>query len=145
MGKLDMYHDSRISVLDLKEGLLPCLPESKFDSDSVTKASQLNQDELKQLLPYLLSWIQDLNWPIAMEVLPLLISAEKEVIPEIEWVLKGKDEIWKGNCIRCVLMSLSSEVVQPLVPHLQRIAEDPTKNELAEETDIDAKECIAHL
>ena len=140
-----MYETSRKSITDLPSELLEYLPTSKYDPERIQRVSQLDQEKLKILLPYLLIWIQDINWPNAGKIAPLLIAGEKEIIPEIEWVLKGQDDIWKGNCIRHILMHLSPEIVQPLLPILKRIAENPSENEKAEEIDEDAADCIERL
>jgi hypothetical protein len=140
-----MYESSRISISDLPVELLEYLPESKYDPECIQRLSQLNPNSLKKLLPQLLIWIQDINWPNAGKVLPFLLASGQEIIPEIEWVLNGQDDIWKGNCIRHILSHLSPEIVQPLFPILKRIAENPSANEKAEEIDIDAATCIKNL
>lgn len=140
-----LYESSRTSISDLPDELLACLPKSKYDPDSIRRLSQLEADKRKVLLPQLLVWIQDTNWPNAGKIIPFLIAAGQEIVPEIEWVLKGQDDIWKGNCIRHVLTHLSPETVQPLFLLLKRIAENPTASEKAEEIDVDAATCIEQL
>jgi hypothetical protein len=139
-----IYESSRTSINDLPEELLEYLPTSKYDLDCIQRLSQLDPSQRNILLPQLLTWIQDINWPNAGEITPFLIAGGQEIIPEIAWVLNGQDDIWKGNCIRRILPYLSSKLVFPLLPILKRIAENPTENEKAEETDLDAAACIAH-
>ena len=140
-----IYHDSRTNIADLSDELLEYLPQDKHDPDRINRLSELDAKKLRPLLPHLLTWIQDINWPNAGMIIPFLIKDEKAIISEVEWVLMGKDDIWKGNCIRHILMQLSPEIVQPLLPTLKRIAENPSENEKAEEIDFDAAACIEHL
>jgi len=140
-----IYHDSRTKVADLPDELLEYLPQSKHDPDRINRLSELDEKKLKSLLPFLLTWIQDINWPNAGMIIPFLIKDQKEIVAEVDWVLNGKDDIWKGNCIRHILMDLSPEIVQPLLPILKRIAENPSENEKAEEINFDAAVCLEHL
>lgn len=140
-----IYETSRTSISDLPVELLEYLPKSKYDPECIERLRQLNPNSIKTLLPQLLIWIQDINWPNAGRVLPFLLANGQEIIPEIEWVLNGQDDIWKGNCIRHILSQLSPEIGQPLIPILKRIADNPSANEKAEEIDIDAVACIERL
>ena len=146
MDKLSrMYETSRTNISELPAELVDCLPTSKWDPDAIQRLSQLDPRKRNILLPQLLIWIQDTNWPNAGKILPFLIAGREEIIPEIQWVLNGQDDIWKGNCIRHILTRLSTETVRPLLPTLKRIAEAPTANEKAEEVDVDAATCIEQL
>jgi uncharacterized protein DUF5071 len=140
-----MYETSRTNIRELPDELVSYLPTSKWDPDAIQRLSQLAPKKRNILLPQLLIWIQDMNWPNAGKIVPFLIAGGEEIIPEIQWVLNGQDDIWKGNCIRHILTHLSPETVQPLLPTLKRIAEAPTANEKAEEIDIDAAICIEQL
>jgi hypothetical protein len=140
-----MYATSRINISELPEELVDYLPKSKWDPDAIERLSQLDTKKRHLLLPQLLIWMQDINWPNAGKILPFLIAGGDEIIPEIEWVLNGQDDIWKGNCIRHILSDLAPESVQPLLPILKRIAKAPRANEKAEEVDVDAATCIEQL
>ncbi|WOO40343.1 DUF5071 domain-containing protein [Rubellicoccus peritrichatus] len=140
-----LYHDSRISVNQLPKGLWVYLPRSKSDNETVERLRALSKEEIKPLLPFLLSWVQDMNWPISSAMSGVLVSAEDYVVPEVEWVLSGKDDIWKANCIRCVLLDLRIDYIIHLLPILKRIAHRPTEGEKEEEADDDAKACIEYI
>jgi hypothetical protein len=140
-----IYETSRTNISQLPDELVNYLPTSKWDPGTIQRLSQLDPKKRNILLPQLLIWIQDINWPNAGKIVPFLIAAGDEIIPEIQWVLNGQDDIWKGNCIRHILTHLSPETVQPLFSTLKRIAEAPTANEKAEEIDVDAASCIEQL
>lgn len=62
------------------EHLNDLLPKDKFDIDKVEKLKGLNRGELIPLLPELLKWIQDMNWPIAPKIAKLLLEFPNESI-----------------------------------------------------------------
>ncbi|MFJ6266178.1 DUF5071 domain-containing protein [Lysinibacillus xylanilyticus] len=41
------------------------LPRHKFDNDRVELIKKMDRDKILPLLPNLLEWIQDMNWPVA--------------------------------------------------------------------------------
>ncbi len=86
-----------------------------------------------------------MNWPISSDIAAILVACGRQTIPEIEWVLKGTDDIWKGNCIRCILLDLPPTKIKPLLPLLERIQNSPTESEKEEEADDDAKSCIEYI
>ncbi|GJM72464.1 hypothetical protein HMSSN036_46800 [Paenibacillus macerans] len=50
-----------------------CLPKDKMDLDSVAHLKTLSSNELIPLLPDLIEWLQDINWPVASELSKLLM------------------------------------------------------------------------
>nr|WP_145331961.1 DUF5071 domain-containing protein [Paenibacillus xylanexedens] len=49
------------------------LPKDKFDIKSVEKLAKRSNDELREILPELMEWLQDGNWPISKPVEDLLL------------------------------------------------------------------------
>lgn len=140
----NIYNDSRISIDKISEDLLIYLPLKKYDPEIIKLLQEISKDKLIPLLPFLLSWIQDSNWPISKDITPILTTYQKDIIPEIKWILEGNDDIWKYNCISLVLMELPKEFIEPLIPILKKIAYNPTKGEIAEDTSKIAKELLAN-
>ncbi|MDT0123938.1 DUF5071 domain-containing protein [Paenibacillus sp. RRE4] len=48
------------------------LPKDKFNIKSVKKLAKRSNDELRDILPELMEWLQDGNWPISKPVEDLL-------------------------------------------------------------------------
>ncbi len=124
------------------------LPKDKFDTEAVERLGQLDDEQLKDLVPKLLEWIQDMNWTIAPLVCELLAKHRCIVEPHLYELLRPEntDEIWKYNIIKCLLSMwngcpnddrITSEIV--------RIAEHPTENEKRELVDKAAKEYLEDL
>ncbi|MEI2280658.1 DUF5071 domain-containing protein [Paenibacillus polysaccharolyticus] len=55
------------------------LPKDKFDVESVEKLAKRSNDELRHILPELMEWLQDGNWPISKPVEDLLLRFGDEL------------------------------------------------------------------
>ncbi len=40
------------------------IPKNKFDHETVERLKNLSYEELKPIMPDLLEWLQDFNWPL---------------------------------------------------------------------------------
>lgn len=118
------------------------LPRHKFDEDRVEMIKKMDRDEIVLLLPGLLEWIQDMNWPVAPSVLKLLLTFPEEVVPHIQDVLSSKDDNWKWFVLHFLVIELPIESRVAFKEYLTRVAETPTQNEIAEELDEIAKEIL---
>ena len=118
------------------------LPRHKFDEDRVEMIKKMDRDEIVLLLPGLLEWIQDMNWPVAPSVLELLLTFPEEVVPHIQDVLSSKDDNWKWFVLHFLVIELPIESRVAFKEYLTRVAETPTQNEIAEELDEIAKEIL---
>lgn len=120
------------------------VPKNKFDNSNIERLKVLTSEEIKPILPKLLEWLQDYNWPIAKEVLPILSLHQSELIPVIINVLtlEEKDDIWKYWIITYLIPLFSDENIKLVFPYLKRIIEKPTKGEREEMVD---KAVIAFL
>ena len=90
------------------------VPKNKFDSSNIERLKHLTDNEIEPILPSLLEWIQDCNWPVAGDILP-------------------KDDIWKYWIITCLAPLFSDESINCILSDIQRIAKSPTQGELREE------------
>jgi len=111
------------------------LPRHKFDNDRVEMIKKMDRDKIVLLLPNLLEWIQDMNWPVAPSVLELLLTFPEEIVPHVQDVLFSDDDNWKWFALHFLVIELPEESRVPFREYLTRVAETPTYNELAEELD----------
>ncbi|WP_375200670.1 DUF5071 domain-containing protein [Lysinibacillus sp. RS11] len=121
------------------------LPRHKFDNDRVEIIKKMDRDIILPLLPNLLEWIQDMNWPVATSVLGLLLTFPEEIVPHVQDVLSSDDDNWKWFVLHFLVIKLPSESKVQFREYLTRVAETPTHNELAEEIDEIAKETLATI
>lgn len=109
------------------------LPRDKHDFERVAQLHQLDKASLVPMIPRLVEWLQDINWPIAMEVASLLLKHPEETIPHIKNVLKTKDDLWKEWCLQFFVKELPFPFIEQFSENLVRMAYAPTEGELLEE------------
>lgn len=120
-------------------------PKDKFDIASIRELEQLSDDDLKPLIPELLEWLQDINWPIANPVAKLLLKRGKELVEPIRSILRGSDAIWKKWIISELLVHCESDVRLGLKDEVLRILNNPTDEEIKEEVVESAKDVFILL
>ncbi|MBS4220524.1 DUF5071 domain-containing protein [Bacillus sp. FJAT-49711] len=111
------------------------MAQNKHDFGSIYKLKELDRTELLPLLPSLMKWIQDMNWPIAEEVAELLLEFPNEIVPYIEKVLETDDNVWKYWCLEILVKRLPEESRKVFETDLIRLVERPTAEEKLEELD----------
>lgn len=121
------------------------MPRDKFDFERVQIISKMKREEVVPLLPGLLEWMQDRNWPIAVEVIDILLSYPKEVVPHLKNIFNTDDYTWKYWCLECLVKEFPLEGKLLLKDELIRLADSPTKGEKLEETDILAMEILQSI
>lgn len=77
---------------------------------------RIGYPRVKSIIPELLQWIQDMNWPGAQEIVDLLITVDEEIVPYVKKVLKSRDGIW--------IIWLLSEVVSKWTKDLKKQIKD---------------------
>lgn len=118
------------------------LPRDKHDFDRVNKLTKMDRTELFPMLPSLMEWIQDVNWPIANEVAELLVTFPNEMIPLVKAVLATDDDVWKYWCLEILVKRLPEDIRMDLKSELIRLAERPTAGEKLEGLDETAMEIL---
>lgn len=119
------------------------LPKDKFDHEAIQRLSRRPPEELVLLLPELLEWTADINWPICRDAIELILTIPEHIIELIRKILQTTDEGWKCTCLDYVVPGLPLEQQQQrLRPELERIAYKPTQEETDEGTRGSAKEVL---
>ena len=111
----------------------------------VSELKKLSDIEIESIIPELLVWIQDMNWPIAEDIAEVLSVHCKVNEPYILDILKPEqqDEIWKFNVIKYLLKKNKSfSENAAIMSEVERIAVWPTKGEQLELVYTAAKEYI---
>ncbi|WP_342573428.1 DUF5071 domain-containing protein [Solibacillus sp. FSL K6-1781] len=75
------------------------IPKDKHDIAAVEKLGTMEVESVIPLLPQLLEWVQDMNWPIAEPMVELLLHYPNELTPLVEEVLLGDDDMWIYWCL----------------------------------------------
>ena len=116
------------------------LPKNKHDNSHIEDLLSLTENEIEPLLDGLLMWIQDLNWPVAREVIRVLVKNQNLIISRIIVLLdkSNRDAVWK-EWILSMISLFSNENSVKLKPYIFRIINDPTEEEILEELENDIK------
>ena len=75
------------------------LPKDKFDVSAVEQLRNVDTQQVIPLLPSMLEWIQDMNWPVAKPMVEVLLSYPNEITPLVENVLCSEDDMWIYWCL----------------------------------------------
>ena len=123
----------------MNENPIDLIPKNKFDIETAEKLKNYSFEIIKPIIPSLLEWLQDMNWPVAKPVSLYLVSINDKITDEILEVFKTKDEIWKYWMISNFGPITTSIEIRN---EIERIANNPTKNESLEELDELALEVV---
>lgn len=116
------------------------VPKNKFDFSGIGKLRMLSDEEIAPILPALLEWMKDMNWPIAKEMPGLLSKHQRMITPYIIEALQPEqlECDWKNFIIWDLLPMLDKQYLDMIKPCLERIVKKPTQGEIFEKTDIEA-------
>lgn len=118
------------------------VPANKFDSNAARNAHALGYPAVEPILPDLLQWLQDMNWPVAGQIAGLVVPIGAPLAPHVRRVLDSGDDGWKYWIISCVIGE-NVDLFAFFKPDLERIATAPTEGEHREGVDEQAREVLA--
>lgn len=121
------------------------IPQDKHDFETVRKLQHYNKEELSPIIPDLLMWLQDMNWPIADEIKKLLLIFNEDLVPHVRSILLTDDGEWKFWIVTCLLKEVMPEVLLLLKPDLERIRDYPTEDETYSEVNVEVNELLNRL
>jgi Domain of unknown function (DUF5071) len=107
------------------------LPESKYDVSAAEALIACGYPSIQPVLPQLLEWIQDGNWPVARVLAPFLATVGADLVPHAQRILHADDDAWKYFLLQDVVAP-SPELRALLRPELEHLAYAATPGEVAE-------------
>jgi len=119
----------------LPSELRELLPKDKFDIERATALVSTGYPIVAPILPELLEWVQDGNWPVAQVFAPFLASIGKPLAEEVRKILQTHDQLWKYWVLLRVVAH-SPELATALYPELVKIAEGDPVNEDEDEKEV---------
>ena len=128
----------------MNDVLQSLLPKDKRDVDAVKRLSAQGYPAIEPLLPALLEWMQDLNWPVARALDSFLAGLGEPLAPHIRSILRTNDDMWKYGVLICVVAE-SPSLLLTLKPELEQLAEKPTDGEREELVDELARNMLRRL
>lgn len=97
------------------------VPRHKHDHEHVRQAIAAGWPAVAPVLPELLQWLQDMNWPVAKGLTPFLASIGEPLVPEIRRIIATDDVMWKCWVVQ-ELVKPNPAVLATLRPDLVAIA-----------------------
>jgi hypothetical protein len=130
-----------VIVMDYSE----LIPTHKSDTDCINRLQIAGKEKIIPILPQLLEWLQDMNWPIAQDIQVIIADYEEYLIPHIRDVLESNDGVWKSCLLHGLINGLSNEKLLELKPDLIRMKLSPTKDEVDEEFAEEIEELLTKI
>ncbi len=123
--------------------LQKCIPKSKNDFDAVKYAELVSFPEILPIVPELLCWVQDANWPVAPRIANLLVTGDSDIIPAVKQVFQSSDDIWKYWVISLIVAELPTKVIEEIRIELHALSSSDANDEDAEDLKSLAKTLLA--
>ena len=117
------------------------VPKDKFDLDTAQAAVDAGYPSVAPILPELLVWLQDCNWPVAHVLAPFLASVGEPLVPHVAHVMSSDDYVWKYWMIGAI-MRHSPDVARSFRSELERLVASPLDVESRNELDQLAQEVL---
>ncbi|MCS7074116.1 MAG: DUF5071 domain-containing protein [Bacteroidia bacterium] len=105
------------------------IPKHKDDFIVIEQLKKLTFPEIKPIVPDLLEWLQDINWPIAVPIAEVLRPFTDNIVSDILTVLRSSDGIWKLSVLITLIRTTQNPI---LLQEINRIAKFPTIDEIEE-------------
>ena len=96
---------------------------------------------MKPIVYDLLEWVQDYNWPVAQELVPLLKEREDIIFPYMSDILRGDDFMWKYWIMDLLIPEFTFEHKNSLKDDILLLINDPDIDEDTESIREIAEEC----
>ena len=125
-----------------RSDLKALLPEDKCDIDRAEAIVKLGYPDIEPVLPELLEWMQDLNWPVAHVLLPFLAKIDSPLIPHIRYILGTEDGEWKYSVLYHIV-ARSVQLKEAFRHDLDRLAQNPTPAEQTANLHLLARDILA--
>lgn len=136
---LQDYAVSQLVYLENSKLHLLLQPMSKsYWKNAAIVLKKIGYPRVKAIIPELLKWIQDMNWPGAQEIVDLLITIDDEIVPYVKKVLKSGDGIWIVWLLSEVVSTWDKDLMKQIKNDLYDLSITLDNNLIVEGVDIQA-------
>ena len=120
------------------------VPKDKHDMDfdKITDFYWYDYQELKPIIPELLTWLQDYNWPVATPIARHLQKMLPDILPELMPILEGNDSTWKYWILQIFFIETKSEYWKKIQATIEQLAFNPSENDKKDEVNLLALEIL---
>jgi HEAT repeat protein len=109
------------------------VPRDKFDLAAGERAVAAGWPAVEPVLKDLVSWCLDGNWPVAAILAPFLGQLGVPVVPAVLEVLDSDDAPAKSCILFGIGRTMPAEAIDALTPHLLKLRDHPSSDEVKEE------------
>ncbi len=121
------------------------LPQDKSDLARARMLIALGYPTVAPVLPDLLTWLKDCNWPVSRPISDFLATLPSQMAPLVWEVLRGEDYIWKYWCISRLVRTMPVTLAEQFRSELTRLANQPTTVERSEDLHEVAQDALQAL
>ncbi|NMH28499.1 DUF5071 domain-containing protein [Flavobacterium silvaticum] len=121
------------------------IPRDKEDLDFIERLKNKSIIEIKEIIPRLLVWLQDGNWPQATPIMKYFQPHVNEIDSELVEILKGNDPSWKYHIINGLLKNSPAKLNENLIAVLRELAQNPSIADQEEEINLLSEEVLNDL
>jgi hypothetical protein len=118
------------------------IPNNSYDVLAVERLKRLPFEAIRNDIPKLLEWLQDLHWDVAEGIVEYLLPHVGDVTQELLFVLNSDDSMWKYCVINGLIARSKGKLDPELIIVLKKIAEHPSKIDSEDAVDEAAKMII---
>lgn len=76
------------------------LPRTKYDLERAATIVAIGYPAVAPVLPELLEWMKDMNWPVAKIIAPFLATIGAPLAPFVREIFSTDDTMWKEWILR---------------------------------------------
>lgn len=127
----------------MKENKL--IPKDKEDLEFINELKIKSIVEIKDIIPDLLEWTQDMNWPQAKLLVDYFSPYLNEIDSEIIDILKGNDSLWKYSILLGLILNSKTIPNDKILSAIYEICKNPSEDDKEEEVDVLACRIIKNI
>ncbi|MDP4145461.1 MAG: DUF5071 domain-containing protein [Bacillota bacterium] len=121
--------------------LLQPISKSYWENAAIV-LKKIGYPRVKSVIPGLLEWIQDINWPGAQHIIEVLATVDSEAITYVREVFKSGDGIWIKWLLSEVISKWSIELINEIKGDLLNLANALDYNLIIEDVDIQSMKLL---
>jgi hypothetical protein len=121
------------------------IPKSKYDFETVERIRLTDPKNIQDILPQIFQWTEDINWPIAADLVNILAGFDEMIIPFVRDLIRDPDGLREYSIYYFMLPLLSNKQLYLLKDELERVANNPSSFESAEGYDKIALKYIGKI
>lgn len=118
------------------------IPKDKEDIDFINNLKPKNIDEIKDIIPQLLEWTQDGNWPQAKLISDYFSPYINQIEDEIISILEGNDPTWKYWILSGLIYNLETKPSGRILSVINDLYKNSNSFDKEEDVDAIAQEVI---